>query len=248
MRVVAVARFLLFVFALGALAGCGIGRIDIVDAPSPEVGLVAYWTFDEGSGTSVPDHSGNGHDGVLTGGSWITAGRSGGALYLTRGDYVTVAGFPSATPDWTVSAWVRYAQTDIGSDLATILSTEFPKTGGWEMQGPVNGETSELEFGYSRPNGLYANLICCQIEPDQWMHLTAVVDSQRLSLTLYQGGVVQISESVQSLILPGNGTLHIGIEQTPTVYEWPLQGAVDEIRIYNRALNAAEVLRLDTAP
>jgi Concanavalin A-like lectin/glucanases superfamily len=69
-----------------------------------------------------------------------------------------------------------------------------------------------------------------------------------MTLTLYQGGVVQSSESVQSLILPGNGTLHIGIEQTPTVYEWPLQGAVDEIRIYDRALNAAEVLSLDTAP
>jgi hypothetical protein len=234
--------------ALLLIGGCGLGTIDVVTTPSSDAGLVAYWTFDEGTGISVPDHSGNHHVGALTGGSWITDGRFNGGLYLTRGDYVTVPDFPAATSDWTVSAWVRYAQSDIGSDLATILSTEIPRTGGWEMQGPVNGETSEIEFGFSRPNELYWNLICCQIQPDQWMHLTAVVDSQRLTSTLYQGDAVQVQKSIQSFILPGNDTLHIGIEQTPTVFEWPLQGAVDEIRIYDRALNAAEILHLDTAP
>jgi hypothetical protein len=33
-----------------------------------------------------------------------------------------------------------------------------------------------------------------------------------------------------------------------TGFEWPFRGAVDEIRIYDRALNAAEVLRLDAGP
>lgn len=237
-------------FALVAsfLTGCGVGPIDVVDAPAADVGLVAYWSFDEGKGTTVPDHSGKGLDGVLTGGTWIPDGHFGGALYLTRGDYLTVPNFPAATPDWTVSAWVRYAAADIGSDLSTIASTETPKTGGWELQGPVNADTAELEFSYSRADGHYYGLICCQIQTDQWMHVTAIVDSHALTMTMYQGSSVQIQQNVQAFVLPGNTTLHIGIEQTPTQFEWPFQGAVDEIRIYARALNPSEVARLDLAP
>jgi putative intracellular protease/amidase len=35
-----------------------------------EPGLVGYWKMDEGSGQSFIDHSGHGHDGTLTDGSW----------------------------------------------------------------------------------------------------------------------------------------------------------------------------------
>jgi Concanavalin A-like lectin/glucanases superfamily len=235
------------VLVFAGLTACGVGPLAVVDTAAPGTGLVAHFTFDEGKGTAVLDHSGNGLDGALTGGTWIADGRFSGALYLTRGDYVTVPGFPASTPDWTVSAWVRYAQADIGSDLATIVSTEIPSTGGWELQGPVNASTSELEFSYSS-GGHYNTLICCQIQPDQWMHITAVVDGQALTMTLYLGGIVQARKQVAATILPGNGTLHIGIEQTPTAFVWPFQGAVDEIRLYKRTLNAVEVLRLDTEP
>src|SRR4051812_43841409 len=97
--------------ALASLSACGLAPLDVVDLPAAGVGLVAYWTFDEGTGISVLDHSGNAFNGQLTGGSWIADGSFGGALYLTRGDYVAVPSFPDATPDWTVSAWVRYAQS-----------------------------------------------------------------------------------------------------------------------------------------
>jgi Concanavalin A-like lectin/glucanases superfamily len=234
--------------AVASVTACGLGPIDVVEAPAPGVGLVAHWSFDEGMGTSVLDHSGNGLDGALTGGTWITDGQFGGALYLSLGDCVTVPSFPAATPDYTVSAWVRYAQADIGSNLATIVTTEIPTTGGWELQGPVNAEAAQLQFSYSRADGGYDTLICCQIQPDQWMHVTAVVDSQALTMTLYQGGVIQTQLNIRGSILPGNDTLHIGIEQTSTGFEWPFRGAVDEIRIYDHALNAAEVSRLDAGP
>ena len=55
------------------LASCGTTPLEAVtvDPRSLAMGLVAHWTFDERSGTVVGDHSGNGHDGQLTGGSWI---------------------------------------------------------------------------------------------------------------------------------------------------------------------------------
>src|SRR3990167_2452466 len=51
-----------------------------VGALEPTSGIVASYTFDEGSGTSVGDSSGNGNTGtLLTGATWATGGQSGGA-------------------------------------------------------------------------------------------------------------------------------------------------------------------------
>lgn len=235
-----------------AASGCGGGRLDLVDAPTLDAGLVAYFTFDEGSGTAVLDRSGHGLDGALTGGTWRpNQGRYGGALYLASGDYVTVPGFPAATADWTLSVWVRYAQADIGSDRATIVTTEVPSMGGWELQGPVSPEAAELQFSYNRGNGPYNTLACCQIQADAWMHVTAVVNGQApdgsRATTLYLGGTARTVLAVPGPILPGNDTLHIGIEEVPGKLEWPFRGTVDELRVYSRALNAAEVGALDAA-
>ena len=43
-------------------------RADIV------TGLVGWWTFDEGSGTSANDYSGQGNTGTITGATWTTSG------------------------------------------------------------------------------------------------------------------------------------------------------------------------------
>ena len=48
--------------------------------PAAASGLVAAYGFDEGSGTTVTDASGNGHTGTVSNTSWSTAGKYGGAL------------------------------------------------------------------------------------------------------------------------------------------------------------------------
>src|ERR1041384_123654 len=43
-------------------------------------GLVAAWNFNEGTGTTVADASGNNNVGTITGATWSTLGRYGNAL------------------------------------------------------------------------------------------------------------------------------------------------------------------------
>ncbi len=62
------------------------------------------------------------------------------------------------------------------------------------------------------------------------------------------GSRVQIAQAVPATILPANSTLHIGVEQVGSNLIGPFQRAVDELRIYSRALNAAEVAHLDARP
>src|SRR5207244_2926867 len=97
--------------------GCGSAPLDVViiDPASLTRDLVAHWPFDEGTGANVGDSSGNGHDGVLTGGTWLASGRFGGALALAAGNSVAVAGFPQATASWTVSVWTRSSVADLAA-------------------------------------------------------------------------------------------------------------------------------------
>src|SRR3989344_8923137 len=48
------------------------------DVQGPTNGLVGYWTFDETSGTTASDSSGNGNTGTLTNGPTWTQGKIGG--------------------------------------------------------------------------------------------------------------------------------------------------------------------------
>jgi len=77
---------------------------------SKDTALVAYWSFDEGSGGVAHDNSGNGNDGTIYGAAW-TSGVSGSALSFDgRNDYVMIPS--SASLDIrgsiTLEAWVKY--------------------------------------------------------------------------------------------------------------------------------------------
>ena len=95
-------------------------------APLP--GLVAAYAFDEGSGATAVDASGNGRDGAVAGATWAT-GRYGGALSFDgTNDYVGLpASAPSTTPPSRSRPGCRRRRTknDVG-----ILGT-------WAGNGPM---------------------------------------------------------------------------------------------------------------
>ena len=60
-----------------------IGVAEFASAPASmaaTTGLVASYAFDEGSGTTVSDASGNGNNGTITNTTWSTSGKYGDAL------------------------------------------------------------------------------------------------------------------------------------------------------------------------
>jgi len=71
------------------ILGIAISVIEGVGAVSGG-GLVAYWSFDEGSGNTLHDLSGNENHGTIYGAVW-TGGKSGNALYFDGDDdYVEI--------------------------------------------------------------------------------------------------------------------------------------------------------------
>jgi prepilin-type N-terminal cleavage/methylation domain-containing protein len=75
--------------------------------PTRDKGLVGYWTFDEGSGTTAYDSSGRGNNGILMGGtSWTIVAPHEGLYMDGVDDYISLGanGLPTVQKG-TVSFW-----------------------------------------------------------------------------------------------------------------------------------------------
>ena len=84
--------------------------------------LVGYWKFDEGSGTTAVDSSGQGNDGTLKGAPEWAVGQLGDALdFDGSSDYVEVPHNPSLsiTEAITIAAW-SYMSTGASGEMAIV--------------------------------------------------------------------------------------------------------------------------------
>jgi hypothetical protein len=205
--------------------------------PPPAAGLVAAYNFDQGAGSVLPDVSGLGNDGAITGAAWNASGRNGGALSFNgTSNLVTVADSSSLdlTNRMTLSAWVNPAVAPSGWDTvvaketngntvyylhASTSSNNRPATGG-----SINGGDRVL-YGGTR---LAANT---------WTHLAATYDG--VTQRLFVNGVQVSSRAQTGSFTVTTGALRIGGNQVFGEY---FQGRIDDLRIYNRALTGAEIV------
>jgi hypothetical protein len=205
----------------------------ISNAPS---GLVAAYSFDEGSGTIVTDASGNGNGGTITGASWTTAGRFGSALSFNgSSNMVTVndANVLDLTTGMTMESWVY--PTVPPSGWRTVITKERP-----------SGVTYYLHAGSSSSNrpatGVYIGGAERQLfggsrlSANTWTHLAATYDGT--TQRLYVNGVQVSSRAQTGAIQISTSPLRIG---GSSVFGEFFQGRIDEVRIYNRALSQTEI-------
>ncbi len=166
----------------GAAAGCTAAPIEIATLPTVGLtnGLVGHWRLDENVGYVANDSSGNGRSGFAAGPGWSwVPGQFGSAMHFSGVDYVTVGGFPRATPSYSVSAWVLIQANELGAPIANIVSTEA-LGGGWALfVATLGGGQENYVFRYaanSAPQG-YVSASCTCVVPGVWTHLSAVVDA-----------------------------------------------------------------------
>jgi hypothetical protein len=236
------------VAALGwlALTSCSPAPLDAIELVPTTLtdAVVVHWTFDEGTGTVVLDHSGNGHTGQITGGTWIADGRFGGALHLAAGEFVSAASFPDATASWSVSAWVRLTDsTPTTETYKSVISTESPGAGGWEMNIDRSQAQPGAHFGFWKgpAAGDYYGVQCYCVAFQQWTHIVGMVDSAALTVAVYVNGALGEAMALTQTITPGTPAVYVG--------KWGgsgrlLVGDVDDIVIYGRALTTHEIIQL----
>jgi hypothetical protein len=208
--------------------------------PTPSSGPVVYYTFDG----NANDSSGNGRNGTLVNGPTFVAGQAGQAVNLDgTDDHVALpSGIVNGLTNFTVATWVRLDTTsawrrifDFGT--GTTVNMFLTPTSGSTIRFAITTGGSGAE---QRINGSAA------LPTGIWKHV-AVTRSGNTG-TLYVDGV-QVGQNTSMTLSPASlGTTtqnYIGRSQYADPY---LDGQLDQFRIYNRALSAAEVLALFQTP
>ncbi len=200
-----------------------------------QTGLVAAYGFNEGSGATTADVSGNGHTGTLTGATWTT-GKSGDALSFDgNGDWVTVNHAPplSLTNGMTLEAWIRAASV---TNWRTVILKERPGGLAYALYG---GDTTGRAAAYIRrsvDSGDTDATGSTALPTNAWVHVATTYDG--VTLRTYVGGQQVASTPIAGTITTSLDPLRIGGNSVWGEY---FSGAIDEVRIYNRALTAAEI-------
>jgi hypothetical protein len=202
--------------------------------------LIAWWKLDDGSGNTVADSSGFGRNGTLAGDvSWID-GITGGALAFDGdGDYVDMGKNPAfdITNQITVSAWIKVSAFD--KDWQTIVAKGDRS---WRLQ--RNQGENTLEFACSGlvvPGSdwgpIYGNI---DVNDGHWHHVAGVYDQEKIYL--YIDGSLDASAPASGTIRVNGEPVYIGENSEMPNRFW--NGLIDDVRIYNYALNAKEILEI----
>ena len=196
-------------------------------------GLVAAYNFNETSGTSVLDSSGNNLTGTISGATRTTVSRSGQALSFDGvNDWVTVndAAALDATRV-TIEAWVRPTAV---SGWRSVVLKESPSGLAYAL---YSYDNAPRPSAYVNVGGIDREVQGGTAPAlNAWTHLAMTYDGT--TQRLYVNGVQVATKSIAGNIAVSNLPLRIGGNAPWGEY---FAGQIDDVRIYNRALTAAEI-------
>ena len=210
---------------------------------SAEKDLVAYWNFDEGKGEIVKDVTGNKHDGKFVGTPKWVDGKYGKALEFDgKASYVIVPDAPdlSMELDVTYSVWFKPTVTiNSGNSSWRMISKNndyfllfnYEKLGqlGWLIKDP----TGTNHVVHSKTD---------EWLKDTWYHAAGTFDGKELKI--YVNGILENTLQWSGKAGTSKLDLWIGADDLPSYFP----GAIDDFRIYRRALNEAEIKKAMSSP
>jgi hypothetical protein len=186
---------------------------------------------------TTEDAVGN-NDATLVGGATIAGGKNGQGVALNgSGQYVdTGAALLDTSGNYSASAWVKLNKAD--GAFQTVVSQDGDRDSAFFLQ--CSGQDQRFAMSFT---GLRA-LSPTKPNPGQWYHLTGVRDAAKGELKLYVDGQLVAAKSACSLDSTSTGNTVIGRAKFGGNQVDFLDGTVDQVHVYDRALTDAEVRTL----
>ncbi len=180
--------------------------------------------------------SGTVQNGTLVGNAtYITDGTRGQVLTLDgSGDSVQINSTFGQPQNVTIGGWVNLLSTTGRSEFISIDDRVHIS------QGSSGGVKGSVQVGAGSWIDLYSNQY---ITGTGWHHVMYVFNGTSDVHTLYIDGV-QVATAANTNTIYYNGATTTYIGQHPTNTGWNLNGKVDDVRIYDRALTGSEVAYL----
>jgi fibronectin type 3 domain-containing protein len=207
-----------------------------------QAGLVAAYSLNEGSGTTVHDSSGNGLNGTALNTTWVP-GKYGDALSFngtsTNVDLGTAAAF-AMTGSMTLEAWAYVGAQESTDEEIIALSND---TLGWQLK--ATNDTGPWTFGIGVSNGTshVQRYSSTALALDTWYHVAGVYNASAQTLDIYVNGVLAdgtLKGTVPSSQVPASGVHTYLGQRGPACYCY-FDGTIDEVRVYNVPLTQAQI-------
>lgn len=215
---------------------------------------VAWWQFDECSGTTANDASGNSYAGTITigvtdedtvgncatsstaWGSGATGKFNSSLSFDGDDDYTQISDtanlrFDSASADFSVFAWLKRA----ANGEMNIISKEDADNDGWRLQltsgNAVRCSVDAIDIDST-----------ITITDTNWHHIGCTIDRDGNGQVYIDGKANGTATAISSEIMANTSNMRIGTRSyTPTNY---LDGLIDDVRIYNYPLSATQIKKL----
>jgi hypothetical protein len=201
-----------------------------------ETGLVGYWKFDEGTGTTAYDSSGNNNHGELTNGPTWVDGKYGKALRFDGiDDYVEIPDSPelrlNESKGLTIMLWF-YRTSYPQYDNVLVSKQVYP---GWVEYQLDLINTGNLEF--KTWDGYNNAVIGSTSVPDanKWYHVAYVMNNTHWDF--YVNGTLENSGTTSYDLYISNSNLTIGQDIGAATFN----GIIDEVKVHDRTLSAGEI-------
>ncbi len=218
--------------------GGAIYRFLYTGDPPVNNGLVLHLPFDEGSGIVAADQSGQGNDGTLNGPTWVGSPLGAALDFDGVDDLVEVPSDPTLdiTDEVTLAAWINVRSYENWEGIITKGRTQT--TYGLNVWGDG---TIRLTANWGSPaggvgRGAWNSLGAVSL--NTWHHVAATYDGQNIRFYI---------DGVEDPRVP-DPVLTFGVVDEPLTVggDLPgqdeyLDGAINDVRVYNRALDATEI-------
>jgi hypothetical protein len=213
----------------------------------PISGLVGYWDFDEGTGTIAHDSSGRDHNGSINGGALWVNGKFGKALHFDgSNDDVDLPDNEFKLQEFSCSCWVNFDANNDNSWAPILDVRNTAVYGGWHL-GLKNNK--RFQFLTAEGRGGVRDYVesSTNVSNGSWYHLAVVKTTS--SLKMFLNGILSAQDTnVSPVVYSGcyyGDTFYPFIGRAGVTYNRHyFKGLIDDVRIYNRALNLSEIQAL----
>lgn len=203
---------------------------------------LGYWTFDEMTGATAADASGNNRTVTMSGGSgWVGGRKSGGfkldgtsAFAQTSGSVLDTKG------SFSVAAWAYLEGND--SFNRTLVAQDGNRVSAFFLQyNKENNKWAVIVPSADSDNPPVAVLTSAESAPvSDWTHLAVTYDSGPGHLKLYVNGVLSAMRTEVTTI-PSTGPLTIGRAKWNGALVDYFKYGIDDVQLFKRVLSAGEV-------
>lgn len=207
--------------------------------PSP----VAHYTFDENTGSTVYDYSGNAYSSTsITGTPSYTTGKYGaGMTFDGVDDYVTTSDPALGQLDILTKSWTYMLWVNVSSSIGTFdmpIFKDGAAIAGYDMELGTGSWTGNIRGGdatnYQVVFGTETDFL------GNWTHLTVVLDQQAQLIKGYVNGIL-VSTASASSYTSANSTKSLILGATNTGTN-DFSGKIDDIRIYDYARSPDQIV------